>query len=77
MILFALPKTTKPQDLTRSEWERLVDERVLGRNGYRDRQIMKENLLDGRTYEWIAEKYDLSVRQVGRIIRARKRDLYK
>lgn len=77
MSLFALPQKTKPQDLPRSEWEKLVDERILGRNGYRDRQIIKENLLDGRTYEWIAEKYELSVRQVGRIIQTRKKELYK
>jgi hypothetical protein len=67
----------KPQDLTRSEWERLIDERIIGRNSFRDRQIVKENLLDGRTYEWIAETHLLSVRQVGRILQDRKKQIYK
>jgi Mor family transcriptional regulator len=39
--------------------------------------MLKENLLDGRTYEWIAEKYDLSVRQVARIIPKIKKKLFE
>ena len=64
-------------DLTRSEWESLIIERIIGRNAYRDREIVIENLLEGRTYEWIAEEHDLSVRQVARILQSRRNQLYK
>jgi DNA-directed RNA polymerase specialized sigma24 family protein len=64
-------------DFTRSEWESLITERVIGRNAYRDREIVIENLLDGRTYEWIAEEHELSVRQVARILQSRRNQLYK
>lgn len=66
-----------PLDLTRSEWESMISEKIIGRNAYRDRKIVADNLLDGRTYEWIAEEYELSVRQVARILRSRRNDLYR
>jgi len=34
----------------------------------RDRELMKRRLIDGLTQEQIAEEFDLSVRQVQRII---------
>lgn len=34
----------------------------------RDRAIMKDRLVNGYTYESLAERYDISVRQVKRII---------
>lgn len=66
-----------PRDLTRTEWESLISEKIIGRNAYRDCEIVKENLLDGRTYEWIAEEHELSVRQIARILQIRKNQLYK
>ena len=67
----------KPDDLSRSEWEHLIDETVIGRNSYRDRDILKENLLNGRTYGWIAEKWNMSERQVARIVPERCKQLYR
>ena len=67
----------KPEDLTRSEWESMIDERILGRNSMRDRDILKDNLLNGRTYAWIAEKWDMSPRQIARIVPKRIRELFK
>jgi DNA-directed RNA polymerase specialized sigma24 family protein len=66
-----------PMDLSRSGWLSLISERIIGRNAFRDREILVENLLDGRTYEWIAEYHDLSVRQVARILQTRRNQLYK
>ena len=34
----------------------------------RDRQLMKRRLIDGISYERIAEEYELSVKQVYRIV---------
>lgn len=70
-------KRKKPEDFDYCGWERLINSRVIGRNGARDRKILKENLLDGITYEKIAENHGLSVRQVARIISDRKKQLYK
>ena len=52
-------------DLSRSDWENLIDEWIFSE---RDRAMLKRNLLDGRTYEQIAEQFDMSTRQVARLI---------
>ena len=58
-------KTADSFDLPRSEWENLVDEWITHE---RDTAILKRSLLDGRTYEQIAEEFDMSARQVARIV---------
>ena len=55
-------------DLSRSEIEHLIDEWVVGRNAARDRMILKRRLIDGITFERLAEEFDLSVRQVKNIV---------
>lgn len=67
----------RPEDLSRSEWEAVINERILGRNSLRDRDILKESLLNGRTYAWIAEKWNMSDRQIARIVPKRMRELFK
>lgn len=51
-------------DLSRSEWEKLIDEYVIGRNSERNRKMLKRRLLDGITYERLAEEFDMSVQNV-------------
>ena len=75
MGLFSIRR--KPEDLSRSEWESLIDNHILGRNSLRDRDILKESLLNGRTYAWIAEKWDMSDRQIARIAQNRMQELFK
>lgn len=48
--------------------ENLIDEWIIGRNAERDRKILKRRLLDGITYDRLAEEFDLSVRQLKNII---------
>ena len=55
-------------NLPRSEWERLIDEWIIGRNAERDRAIIKRKLLDGATFLSIAEEFDLSFQQVQNIV---------
>jgi DNA-directed RNA polymerase specialized sigma24 family protein len=55
-------------DLSRSEWENLIDEWVVGRNAERNRRILKRRLLDGITYEILAEEFDMSTQNVCSII---------
>lgn len=52
-------------DLPRSELEVLIDQWIMKK---RDRDILKSRLLDGLTYEAIAEQYELSDRHVKRIV---------
>lgn len=52
-------------NMTRSEIEKLIDERVLHE---RNRDILKRRLLDGICYEPLAEEFDLSVRQIKNIV---------
>ena len=55
-------------NLSRSEWENLFDEWIVGRNAERNRQILKRRLLDGITYERLAEEFDMSTQNVCGII---------
>ena len=52
-------------DLSRSKIEFLIDEWIFSE---RDRMIVKRRLLDGICYEPLAEEFDLSVRQVKKIV---------
>lgn len=58
----------KEMNLSRSELEHLIDEWIIGRNAERDRKILKRRLLDGITYDKLAEEFELSVRQLKNII---------
>lgn len=52
-------------DLSRSEWENLIDEYIFKE---RDRSILKRRLLDGVCFEPLAEEFDLSVQQTKTIV---------
>ena len=61
-------------DLSRSEVEHLIDEWIFSE---RDRALLKRRLLDGRTYEQLAEEFELSVRQVKNIVYKQSEILFK
>ena len=50
------------------EWEKALDDYVIGKNAQRDKTILKLNLIYGYSYTYIAEKVDMSVRQVANIV---------
>lgn len=50
---------------TNSEVVALIDERI---HNERNREILKRRLIDGITYERLAEEFDLSVAQIKRIV---------
>lgn len=64
-------------DYSRSQIEALIDEWIIGRNAERDRAILKRRLLDGLTFERLAEEFDLSVRQTKTIVYRRSQTLYR
>lgn len=51
-------------ELPRSAWEHLIDEWIFSE---RDREILKRRLLDGLTFQELADEFQISVRQVKRI----------
>lgn len=64
------------QKYSRSEIDGLIDEWIIGRNAERDRKILKRRLLDGITFDRLAEEFDLSVRQVKNIVYRREDELF-
>lgn len=46
----------------------IINNWIKGRMAYRNKQIMVDRLIEGMTYEKIAEKYDLSINQVKNIV---------
>lgn len=56
-------------DLSRDEITYLIDQFIFSR---RDREMTKDRLLDGMTYEELASKYYMSVRQIKNIIHRNK-----
>lgn len=60
-------------DLSRSQWEHLIDEWIFSE---RDRKILKRRLLDGITYERLAEEFDMSARQIKNITYKQQEKLF-
>lgn len=52
-------------EYSNSQISELIDEWI---HSERDRAIMKRRLIDGITHERLAEEFDMSVRQIKRII---------
>ena len=61
---------------SRTEIEGIIDEWIVCcSNAERNRGIMKRKFIDGRTYERIAEEFDLSVVQTKNIVYSMKKML--
>ena len=56
------------RDLSRTEIEFAIDEWIIGKNAERDRKVIRRRLIDGITFERLAEEQELSVSQVKRIV---------
>lgn len=56
------------RDLSRTEIEFAIDEWIIGKNAERDRKVLRRRLIDGVTFERLAEEQELSISQVKRII---------
>ena len=57
-------KRTLPE-LSRTEYETIIEEWI---HSERDRQILRRRILDGISFESLAEEFDLSVPQTKRIV---------
>lgn len=54
--------------ISNAELYDIINNWIKGRMAYRNKQIMVDRLIEGMTYEKIAEKYDLSINQVKNIV---------
>ncbi len=61
-------------DFDRYQWEDLIDRWIFDEE---HRKMLKRNLLDGRTYEQIAEQFDCSRDKVARLIPRLQNRLFK
>ena len=52
-------------DIPKSEYEHLIDEWILNE---RNRNILKRRLLDGITFEKLAEEFDMSPKWIQKIV---------
>lgn len=62
------------KDLSRSQWNNLIDEWIFNE---KYRNILKRRLLDGITYDSLAEEFEMSVRQLKKIVYEQSEILFK
>lgn len=66
------------KDLSRTQLETIIDEWIIGDlHSERNRNMLKDRLINGYIYDYIAEKYDMSVPQIRTIISKGKRIILK
>lgn len=65
------------RDYSRTEISEAIDEWIIGTNAHRDRMVLKSRLIDGLTYEALAEMYDMSPRQIKRIVYKTQETLFR
>ena len=63
--------------LNASELSKLIDEWIIGSHAERNRRILKRRLIDGLTYDALAEEFDLSVRHTKTIVYKCEEKLFK
>lgn len=64
-------------ELSKTELQTAIDEWIIGRNGERDRAILRRRLIDGIPFEKLAEEFDLSVRYTKEIVYKRVDYMFK
>lgn len=70
-------KQMKLEDVSRSQLETAIGEWIIGRHAERNRKILKRRLIDGITYERLAEEFDLSTQQIKNIVYKCENTLFK
>lgn len=67
----------KLENISNSELAMLIDEWVRGLHAERNREMLKDRLINGMLFETLAEKYSLSVRATQNIIYRASEQLFK
>lgn len=60
-----MPRNTDRFDISNSEIDYLIDQWI---RNERDRAILKDRLINGMTFERLAEEHGMSVRQIQNIV---------
>ena len=68
---------TEVVELNREEWEKLIDDWIVGKNAERNRKILKRRLIDGLTYEALANEFELSVQHTKTIVAKAEQKLFR
>ena len=66
-----------PEHINRTTIVEIINEWVVGEHGERDRQILYRRLIDGITFERLAEEFGLSDRRVKTIVYKREKQIFK
>lgn len=66
----------KAHKITADDISRTIDSYIVGRYAVRNRAILKSRLIDGLTYEQLAEMYDLSVSHIKNIVYKNEYTIY-
>ena len=61
-------------DISRTEWEKLIDEWIFNEE---HRTMLKRNLLDGLTYEQLSNEFGCSRDKIARLIPKLQNKLFK
>ena len=64
------------RDISRTEIDFAIDEWIIGKNAERDRKIIRRRLIDGITFERLAEEFGLSVRGTKTIVYKRQKQVF-
>lgn len=67
----------KNLNISRTELEKLIEEYVIGNNALRDRDILKDRLIDGLTYYQLSDKHNLSLATIKKIINKREKHIFQ
>lgn len=62
------------RDYSRTELTQAIDEWILNQ---KHREVLKSRLIDGLTYEALGEMYDMSPRQIKRIVYKAQETLFR
>ena len=65
------------RDYSRTELTEAIDEWIVGRNAHRDREVLKARLIEGYTFETLAERFDMSTVQIKRIVYKSQEKLFR
>lgn len=66
-----------PENISRTDIVLSIQEWVIGQNAERNRQILARRLLDGVTYEKLAEEFYMSDRNIKNIVYKYEQKIFK
>ena len=66
-----------PDDVSRTDISNAIEEWIVGQNAERNRNLLRRRLIDGITYERLAEEFELSVTQVKTIVYRCEKRIFK